>query len=266
LGSSLDIYIREYHNQTKTIRLDRDTGLYEEVENSCGYEISHVPQNLITANPTCYRARLLWFIVPDNWRGYFQREFSPIEVTAKEAWATRRWGPNNENTETEYTATDGYSEIRDEECHRGEWKETWLSHRSKTTTHNRRTNWTDDGTRSAVVVDETTEHSEDYPGTNWNDEDLTEYEGFGRVSGLTSAPPCFEAGTIEPHEKLSVHVCDQNALPAPSYARPTPVHIGAGTYCFGIGSIAMAEVYAGTKWVPILDFGDFEIPEPEEED
>ena len=261
--SSHTVTISETNNQTKAILLDRRTGPYEKVENTCSYEIRNVPQNLTTANPTAFRVTLLWFIIPD---GTMDRNLEPIEVTDREVWATRKWGPNDENTATEYTATDGYSEVRNEEAHRGQFRETWLSHRDKTELHNRRTNWTDDGTRSAVVLDETTPESERYPSTNWNQVETDEFEGFGKVSGLTSAPPCFNAGVIEPHEKITVNVCDQSALPAPSYPRPTPVHIGGGTYCFGIDSIAWAQVYAHTRWIPILDFGDFEIPQPEDEE
>lgn len=256
------VSINEFVSQSKNIFLDRNTGPYENIENEHSYSIENVPQNLITNNPTAYRAKVLWFIVPNGWRNRMRRNFDPYVVTNVSAWVDHHWGPNNQNTATEYTPSDGYSENREEEAHRGQFLECSFNRRSKNARQIRETNWSDDGTRSAVIRDETTPQSDSIPSTNWNETDFDEFEGFGRVA-LTSAPPCFEAGTVEPHGKLTFHVCDQNALPAPSYTPPNPVHLG--TYCFGVGSIAWAEVDADTRWIPILDFGDYEIPQPEED-
>ena len=241
-----------------------------------------IPANLTTRNPTGYLADLLWFIVPSSnhspehaGKGLLTDDMEDELVTNVEQWSYHRWGPNDEYGAWEYHAVNGsgqYSRIQRDFVN-GDFKETyndtnvWSTpgYNRRSTRTITRTNWTPTGDRSAEVE----HYSEQDTSTNqpYDNRRTREYfqpQTFGLVHFDADTRPCFNAGTILPHDSLTYHVCDQDTLPGPSYQFNWD-YVPNETYCFGVDDESSIWVDASTLWYPILDLGEYAVPEEPEE-
>lgn len=241
-----------------------------------------VPGNLTTANPTSYEVDLLWFIIPQSnqyteheGKGLLVSDTQDDLVTDKEHWGNyHRWGPNDMYGAWEWHAVAGTGQLQvlQKDFINGEFKETYDSTNVWSTPgYNRRstktivkTNWTDNGDRSAVVQNTTeqdTDTNQPYDNNRWRQ--YSEFQTFGLVQYNSEAWPCVNAGSIAPHKSLTYHVCDQNSLPSPSYQFNWD-YVPNDTYDWGIDDTSHVTINANTFWWPILDMKDYIIPEPEE--
>ena len=229
--------------------------------------IENIPHNLITANPTCFSVEGLWFVVPNfmpTWR------HTNTVVTELDSGTTIRWGDQNQFSGTEYgrvatsTVTENFTYRRNapkrtlyETIQRNV---SGTGHRTMTATR-----WSSDGTRSYDYehVDEPNTQSP-WSRNEWG-EDKYVYPTFGGlIPPLTEGVlPCFSIGEIAPHGSKTFTVCDQHSLPT-DYPVPTIKYPQGETFVWGASSYCSISYNGSTKWWPILDFGDFVIPEPEE--
>ena len=244
-----------------------------------------IPCNLTTANPASYQAELLWFVVPGSNRyaghsenagkGWLVKDTQDYLVTDVEHWGSyHTWGPNSEYGAWEWHAVDGSGEstLSYTDFFNGEYKETANYHNVWSTPgYNRRstkttvrTNWTPDGTRSAVVENTTeqdTDTNQPYDNSRWKE--YFEMQNFGLVTWQEGERPCFSAGNIAPHESTTYHVCDESSVPTPTYQFNWDYPPNS-TFNWGVNEESHITLYAYTNWYPILDYGDYIIPEPEE--
>lgn len=273
---SLSVYMgynslneNRYHDHT------RNGPLIEVVQEDRHYQITNVPHNLITSNPTCYQADVYWYLVPktnahDN---SLVHMIDHVQVTDVEVWTTYTWGDQNQFTETNYNPTRseriqtdyvGRNMTVDKEY---EYQKQIMSSSPSDTHQIKLTRWSKDGERSYVYEDTTTHGSSTPWSRNNMDDEKRMLNGLGKITvpGAGShEPPRFLAGSVSPHETLTYNLCEMDALPAPpewpSYIDP------GGTFVWGVDKWCSCDRNASCEMYPILDFGDFTIPDPEEEE
>ena len=251
------------------------------------YNLEHIPHNLITKNPAGYYADVLWFVIPNviDDGSFDERGASGRLVEIEKNWAVTDiefkrhlvWGEQQYSAD-EYGAVEGSGEavltmnsfFSDEPKETAKIEQKWeTAGRSRLSTkHYTRTNWTDDGSRSVVVEDTTTQDTntqQPYFSTLWCYY-FARMSFGGRVTQLQEEPPMFNAGTVEPHGSLTYTVCEQNDLPAPNYSF-TYKYSPNGTYCYDVDTWSHMYYHGDTTWWPILDYGEYltELPEEEEE-
>lgn len=224
-----------------------------------------IPHNLITANPTCFAAEVLWFVVPNvvPYKKHVETVVTPDSGTPE------TWGWQRQFTGRDYDAEESSTTTEEYESRRGQDKlvkyENRQLNKSQTgTNHTILTRWSDDGTRSYEYSNTTTTDSQS-PFEN-HDLDYEEYvypTFGGLVQPLSSAPPTFSVGWAAPHQTITFHAFDQNALPT-DY--PIPTVRFSEDPMYGITSNGVISYRGATKWYPVLDFKDFstEVPDPEE--
>lgn len=268
------VHFEAHRNESRHFSHERNAPLKEYHDSDLGLDATGIPHILNTINPTGYEATMYWYVIPQtNWAQHNignQLDFE-YAVTGTDSGTSKTWGDQNQYSGTEYSVESTSCLEEFYTYRRGEPKRehhvlteaSWNSTGTKRTID---TNWSDDGSRSFNIVD-TTEHDSYRPGTlNWRN--YTEYHcpTFNDlVQPMSSLPPRFSPGMISPHETISFTVCEMNALPTPSYPIP-PIQYPAGIYEWGIEKTSNYYYYGNTGWYPVLDFGDFVIPEPEEEE
>lgn len=229
--------------------------------------IVNIPHNLITANPTCFSVEGLWFVVPNfipSWT------HTNTVITELDSGTTRRWGNQNQFSGTEYEGVASSSETETFTYRKNEPKRTvyetvernvsGTGHHTKTSTR-----WSSDGTRSYEYehINEP-DSASPYSGNTWSEEKYVYPTFGGLVPPLTEGVlPCFSIGEIPPHESKTFTVCDQHSLPT-DFPIPTLKFPQGETFVWSVESSCSIRYNGSTKWWPILDFGDFTIPEPEE--
>lgn len=230
------------------------------------FELSHVPHILTTRNPTCFAPTLYWYIVPNaNQYSDFDRNVSNSEVTEKEVWRTFTWGPNDEYSATEYVAKDdtGRSTQTRESSYRNQWKQTYSGVHEGLQFTETNTTYSSDGQRSLTKT-ETTELTSPWSVyTQWYDVEEDKIPTFGLVSMDANTAPRHEAGTIAPYSSLSWTVCEQNALIDPGVPQPVATYAGMEA-CYDIDQLTWLTYACASRWVPILDFGEFSTEVPEQ--
>lgn len=278
IKESISVEGREFRNSDKTFTYrsrwsDIPLTEIDPYTDNYGYEISGVPGNLTTNNPTGLPVTLSWFIVPSaggrNAKGNpVKKELNEYIVTQTKKSHQETWGSQSQYTEWSYSATAATDMHSDYESHRDSFKETSYEMEGETRYQKRVTNWSEDGERSAVV------ESEDHPIEPWtphsSQSDRTEkrfvYPNFGLTTLQEGVRPCFEAGVIQPHASLTYHVCDQSSLINPGLSEIVSQYVGQDQFKWGITLWSSIDLSFTTRWVPVLDFGDFTIPDPEEEE
>lgn len=264
---SFSVTVWDYHNLNKAYT---SPGRWDDLplqnmdpwRQNCGREMNYVPEDLITKNPSGFQAEVLWFVVPNT--SNYTKEKNEYVVTQVEQSQYHTWGSQSQFGAWSYNATEGTIEKDEYQIRRGEYKETEYELRDTDSTRKRVTNWSDDGTRS-VVISDTTEPSSHYYPSSQESRDIDQFDFPFRtlVPFGANSRPCFSAGVALPHGEVTYHVCDQSSLLLPSWNMPTPQYLDTN-YCWGIDEWASNDYHGNTKWVPIFDFGDFVIPEPEE--
>ena len=253
-----------YSQEAKGYRrlLQRNTPLYEGIEKWSGMTMTNIPENIIFQNPTVYQATALIYVIPYAYRDQSNNVYKDEiidEVTQLDAGTVETWGDHNQFSATKYNSTAGrYSNTTDVK-RRSQWKQTNSDTKQGTTERVVETNWSEDGERSAVILDETTTVPFYVPSSNYHDVDEVINPGFFNTT-LTN--PKYEAGSIPPHDQITIEVCTTDTMPILPY--PTPEHVGTSCYTYDVYSRAQASYIIIDYWVPVLDYGDFVIPEPEE--
>lgn len=257
---SFSVQIWDYHHLNKAFVVpgryaDMPLQNVDPYRQNNGREMSYIPEDLVTRNPSCYVAEVLWFIVPNPTS--YKKELNEDVVTEVEQSQYHTWGSQSQFGAWSYNATEGTHEQTEYRIRRNDYKEVDYQFRNESSKRHRVTNWSDDGTRSAVISDTTESASHYYPSSQ---EDRTisqvEFPYPSLVPFNSTSRPCFSAGMIEPHGSVSYHVCDQSSVLLPSWTPPTP-HYVDNNYCFGVNEWASLEYYGHTRWVPIFDFGDY---------
>lgn len=224
---------------------------------------SGIPHNLITANPTCFAAEVLWFVVPNvvPYKKHIESVVTPDSGTPE------TWGWQSQFTGRDYDAEESSTTTEEYESRRGQDKlvkyENRQLNKSHTgTKHTILTRWSDDGTRSYEYSNTTTTDSQSPFESHDLDYEEYVYPTFGGlVQPLSSAPPTFSVGWAAPHQTITFHAFDQNALPT-DY--PIPTVRFSGNPMYGITSNGVVSYRGATKWYPVLDFKDFSTEVPEE--
>ena len=277
--------LRDYHDISCEYFLDnfkrmtyptRPDGPLQEVhEIWWTYRFQNVPQKLWTYNGTAYSADLYWYVRPKPTSSAWNYQRNYYWVTQYDNGTVYRWGDNNQFSGTWYSPQKAKASTEEFQGIRWSNKSTDYSSSESTGTEliQRliKTNWTRDGSRSCVVTDETT--TTPYTGlvadANSGSSTIVEFNDLGlgiNVVG-TSAPPRIKSATMQPHSSYTLDICNGTNLPAPNFA-PPGVDYGPGdsnpplwTYRYE----SLYRVYASSTIMAVLDFGDYSIPDPEEE-
>lgn len=230
------------------------------------FELSNVPHILTTRNPTCFAPTLYWYIIPnEDQYSELIRNVTNEEVTEKEPWRDFTWGENDEYSATEYVAKvgTGRSTQTTEVSFRNQFKETYSKVIEGLQDTQTDTTYSSDGQRSFTktkIKELTSPHSvsvQDYKIDEWK------VPTFGLVTMNSNPGPRYEAGIIAPYSSLSWTVCSQNSLIDPGIPQPTAIYAGMEA-CYSINQMARLRFICSSRWVPILDFGDFSTEVPEQ--
>jgi hypothetical protein len=258
----------------------RNTPLVDYEEDDVGIQvpknISNIPHNVITSNPTGYYAEGLWFVIPyTNGSDHVPtNKTDSTAVTDLNSGIVQRWGNNNQFSGTLYDSAASDTTIEESTFRRNQPKiisyESRQLNTSRTGTYTEtKTRWSRDGTES-YVYENTTESDSSWPRTT-NDYSAEEYvypTFGGLVPPLTEGVlPCFSMGQIAPHEISAFTVCEMNSLPT-DYPIPPIKYPDGETFVWGVGSDCTIKYYGQTRWYPVLDFGEYltELPDPDEEE
>lgn len=245
--------------------------LVEAHDEDLQYELRNVPHDLMTPNPTGYQASVYWYLTPGRNSKDFYRHTNNYQVTEKEVLQTMTWGNQQQFSADYYQATEGE---REEHRYEGRnmdpvyevlyHKQTY-SDSSSDYLRTKRTRWSRDGERSYVYEDTTTYDPTTPSDQNNLNDDTWLIFGAGKVTIPTAGSqehPRFLAGTVEPHDTLTYHFCEMNALPAPP---EWPPYIDpGGEFEFGLHKRCDSTRRYYCDMYCILDFGDYVIPDPEE--
>lgn len=264
--NGFSVYLREYHNIYKIMdtpgREDLPMQDIDPDRDNYGREIQYMPQDIIGGNPSGYQAELLWFIINEGYKNQWTKSKNEVAITEYEQIGTVRWGSQNQFSAPQYSPTEGTELTASYVSRRNDYKETESDLKSGTTERKVKTNWSDDGTRSAVISDTTTSISHYVPSGETINVSQHAHPTFGFVTFSADTWPCFSAGMIEPHGSLSYHVCDQTSLLLPTWGELTQPYVDQN-YQYRWEEQSLLNYWGTTQWIPILDFGDYIIPEPE---
>lgn len=239
----------------------------EDVGTQSPRNIENIPHNLMTPNPSCFTVEGLWFVVPNfipTWT------HTNAVITELDSGTSKTWGSQSQYSATQYSSTASSAVTETFTYRRNEPKrtvyetiqrnESGTGHHTKTSTR-----WSSDGTRSYEYehINEPDSYSPDSSNT-WKEEKYVYPTFGGLVPPLTEGVlPCFSIGEIAPHTVKTFTVCDQHSLPT-DYPIPTLKFPQGETFVWNRQSSCSIRYSGSTKWFPVLDFGDFVIPEPEE--
>ena len=237
-------------------------------------EMRNIPGTLTVKNPSGYYAEALWFIVnlgngstthSDRKDNFWVKSLHEYTVTAVEQSQEHTWGSQSQFHAYDYSATKATEMNAGYQSHRNDYKEIEYTMHGETTTEHRLTNWTDDGTRSYVKEDTITQTGPWSPASSEEDRTVSQnmHPLYGLVPFDSGSRPCFSAGMAEPHGNATYEVCTQNSLVLPTWEK-VPISYIDNNYMFGITEWSSCRYYGSTKWVPILDFGDYLTELPEE--
>lgn len=243
---------------------ERNGPLQEHTDNYYDFEIAQIPENVVVPNPTAYAVTAYCYMSPEVNidRGQFFIEDDWTWITDADT-RTITWGYENQYTGTYYDAENGERSNTRKSFRNGQMKEIYSDTIVDNTRREITTAWTDDGSRSVVLEDNSSSYGNLY--TYWHSIDERLFEDFHFTNGMASSSvqPCRNLGTINPHENLVWEVCTQSTIPTTRLDFGTPVY--NGIQAWGIGLDYIDDRAFQMHWTIILDFGDFEIPEPEEE-
>ena len=251
--------------ETISYAVARRSGLHRLRDYEHTFETNDMPRNLTTFNRSAFNVALLWYAIPgcQNWKNakrMYTEEPWTSEVTQFEAGSKVDWDGGQVQF---YNATDGTETAETKAAYRGQLKQTYLKEQTRTQRRIKETVYSEDGERSLVTRDETTPGNYGYPSDNFVRFEEYLFDGFGLVPSLSQAHPVALSLPIAPHGSAVWQFSQAGAIRRPSKPLPEKPHIGIQDKP-GINSTVWVSCYRRTYLVPVFDFGDFEIPEPEE--